>query len=38
MESVRPVRRNPDSQVSVLVGVRHVRHSPVASGQFVRKL
>jgi CBS domain-containing protein len=31
-------RENPDSQVSVLVGVRHVRHSPASSGQSVRKL
>ena len=35
---VRPVRRNPYRQVSVLPGVRHRSHSPVPSGQSVRKL
>jgi hypothetical protein len=38
MESVRPVRRNPYPQVSVPPGVRHRCHSPVPSGQSVRKL
>ena len=38
MESVRPVRRNPNPHVSVLLGVRHGRHSPAPSGQSVRKL
>jgi hypothetical protein len=38
MESVRPVLRNPESQVSVLLGVQNGRHSPVPSGQSVRKL
>jgi len=38
METVRPVRRNPCQQVRILVGVRHRRHSPVPSGQSVRKL
>ena len=38
MEGVRPVRQNPYPQVSVLQGVRHRRHSPVPSGQSVRKL
>ena len=38
MEPVRPVLRNPESQVSVLPGVRSGRHSPVLSRQFVRKL
>jgi hypothetical protein len=38
MESVRSVLRNPESQVSVLLGVQNGRHSPVPSGQFVRKL
>jgi hypothetical protein len=38
MESVRPVRRNPNPHVSVLLGVRHRRHSPVSSGQSVRNL
>ena len=35
MESVRPVRRNPNPHVSVLLGVRHRRHSPAPSGQSV---
>ena len=38
MEDVRPVRRNPYPQVSVLPDVRHVRHSPAPFGQSVRKL
>jgi hypothetical protein len=38
MEGVRPVRRNPNPQVSFLLGVRHRRHSPAPSGQSVRKL
>ena len=38
MESVRPVRRNPNPHVSVLLGVRHRRHTPAPSGQSVRKL
>ncbi len=38
MERVRPVRRNPDPQVRILSGVRQGRHSPVPSGQSVRKL
>jgi len=33
---VRPVLRNPESQVSVLLGVQNGRHSPVPSGQSVR--
>jgi hypothetical protein len=37
MESVRPVRRSPYSQVSVLPGVRQGRHCPAPSGQSVRK-
>ena len=37
MPRVRPVRRNPYPQVRILVGVRHRRHSPVPSGQSVRK-
>jgi hypothetical protein len=35
---VRPVRQNPYPQVRILLGVRHRRHSPVPSGQSVRKL
>ena len=35
---VRPVRLNPYPQVSVLPDVRHGCHSPVRSGQSVRKL
>jgi hypothetical protein len=35
---VRPVRLNPYPQVSVLPDVRHRCHSPVPSGQSVRKL
>ena len=35
---VRPVHRNPYPQLSVLPGVRHGCHSPVPSGQSVRKL
>jgi len=38
MEPVRPVRRNPYPQVSVLPDVRHGRRSPARSGQSVRKL
>ena len=38
MEGVRPVRRNPYSQVSVLPDVRHGRRSLAPSGQSVRKL
>ena len=38
MEGVRSVRRNPYRQVSILLGVRRRRHSPVPSGQSVRKL
>jgi hypothetical protein len=38
MERAQSVRRNPYRQVSVLLGVRHRRHSPVPSGQSVRKL
>jgi len=38
MEPVRSVRRNPYRQVSVLPGVRQRCHSPVPSGQSVRKL
>ena len=38
MEGVRPVRRNPYWQVSILPGVRWRRRSPVPSGQSVRKL
>ncbi len=38
MESVLPVRQNPNPQVSVLPCVRHIRHSPLLSGQSVRKL
>jgi hypothetical protein len=38
MESVRPVLRNQKSRVSVLLGVRNGHHSPVPSGQSVRKL
>ncbi|HEY6313910.1 MAG TPA: AAA family ATPase [Streptosporangiaceae bacterium] len=38
MGCVRPVRRNPHPQVSVLPSVRHRRRSPVPSGQSVRKL
>ena len=38
MESVRPVRRNPYPQVSILPEVRHVCHSPVPSDQSVRNL
>ncbi len=37
MESVRPALRNPKSRISVLLGVRNGRHSPVPSGQSVRK-
>ena len=37
MENVRPVRRNPYRQVRVLPDVRHRGHSPVPSGQSVRK-
>jgi hypothetical protein len=37
MESVRPVRQNPNPQVSALQRVRHRRHSPAPSGQFVEK-
>ena len=33
---VRPVRQNPYSQVRILPGVWHRRHSPVPSGQSVR--
>ena len=35
---VRAVRLNPYPQVSVLPDVRHGCHSPVRSGQSVRKL
>jgi hypothetical protein len=38
MERVRPVRRNPYAQVSVLPGVHQRRCSPAPSGQSVRKL
>jgi hypothetical protein len=38
MESVRPVLRNPESQVSVLLGVRNGRLSPAPSAQSVRNL
>jgi hypothetical protein len=38
MPSVQPVRQNPYPQVRILLGVRHRRHSPVPSGQSVRKL
>ena len=38
MEGVRSVRRNPYRQVSILPGVWRRRHSPVPSGQSVRKL
>jgi hypothetical protein len=38
MEPVRPVRQNPYPQVRILLGVRYGRHSPVPSGQSVRKL
>ena len=38
MENVRPVRQNPHPQVKGLAGVRHRCHSPVPSGQSVRKL
>ena len=38
MPRVRPVRQDPYPQVSVLPGVRHRYHSPVPSGQSVRKL
>jgi len=38
MEGVRSVRRNPYRQVSILPGVWQRRHSPVPSGQSVRKL
>ena len=38
MEGVRSVRRNPYRQVSILLGVRRRRRSPVPSGQSVRKL
>jgi len=38
MPRVRAVRRNPYPQLSVLPGVRHGCHSPVPSGQCVRKL
>ena len=35
---VRPVCWSPYPQVSILLGVRHRCHSPVPSGQSVRKL
>ena len=38
MESVRPVRRDPYPQVSILPEVRHVCHSPVPSDQSMRNL
>jgi hypothetical protein len=38
IERVRPVRQNPNPHVSVLPSVRHRRHSPLPSGQSVRKL
>src|SRR5215469_3158895 len=38
MEPVRPVLCNPESQVSVLLGVGNGRHSPVPSVQSVRNL
>jgi hypothetical protein len=38
MPRVRPVRRNPYRQVSILPDVQRRRHSPVPSGQSVRKL
>ena len=38
MESVRPVLRNPELQVSVLLGVQNGRHSPIQSAQSVRNL
>ncbi len=38
MERVRSQRRNPYRRVSVLPGLRHRCHSPVPSGQSVRKL
>jgi hypothetical protein len=37
MEPVRPVLRNPESQVSVLPGVQHGRPSPAPSVQSARK-
>jgi hypothetical protein len=38
MESVPVVRRNPNPHVSVLLVVRHKRHSPVSSFQSVGNL
>lgn len=38
MERVQSMHRNPYRQVSVLLAVRHGRHSPVPPGQSVRKL
>jgi hypothetical protein len=38
VQRVQPVRQNPYLQVNVLPGVRHKCHSPVPSGQSVRKL
>ena len=38
MEPVRPVLRNPESQVSVLPGVRNGRHSPVPPVQSARNV
>ena len=38
MEHVRPVPRNPESQVSFLLGVRNGCRSPGLSGQSVRRL
>jgi hypothetical protein len=38
MEPARPVPRNPEPQVSVLLGVQNRSHSLAPSGQFARNL